>query len=158
MIWGFRVEQRSSEKNPTPSVVENKTETQATQKQTETVGSIVHKWFQSDSIVQEYVKYAYEIGWMDLVLLMECENGTRSPHKQSDVVKNWVREKSFWFCQTSQVYHPEIVNTDEFWNDWRWQINKCNELMKWWTAFYGRQRIIKWQRCSDYVKNRFILE
>ena len=118
---------------------------------------ITHKWFASDSIVQEYVQYAYEIWWMDLVTLIDCENWQRNPYRQSEVVKKWKREKSFWFCQISQVYHPEIVNTDEFWNNWKWQMNKCNELMKGGTAFYGRDRKIKGVKCSKYVLDRFVL-
>jgi len=119
---------------------------------------ITHKGFAKDSIVQQYVQYAYQIWWMDLVTLIDCENGTWNMYRQSEVVKKWKREKSFWLCQISQVYHPEIVNTDEFWNSWKWQLDKCNELMNWWTAFYGRDRKIKWVRCSEYVKSRFILE
>lgn len=128
------------------------------QEPTPSGSKITHKGFAKDSIVQQYVQYAYEIWWMDLVTLIECENWSRNPTKQSEVVKNWQRERSFWFCQTSQIYHPEIVNTAEFWNDWKWQMNKCKELMIWGTKFYGRQRIIKGQRCSNYVKSRFIFE
>ena len=118
---------------------------------------ITHKGFAKDSIVQQYVQYAYEIWGMDLVTLIECENGTWNMHRQSSVVKNWKREKSFWFCQISQIYHPEIVNTDEFWNNWRRQLEKCNELMKGGTAFYGRDRKIKWVKCSNYVSDRFTI-
>ena len=73
-----------------------------------TTKKITHKGFAKDSIVQQYVQYAYQIWGMDLVTLIDCENGTWNMYRQSEVV--------------------------------------------------GRQRIIKWQRCSDYVKNRFILE
>lgn len=119
---------------------------------------ITHKWFAEDSIVQQYVQYAYEIWWIDLVTLIDCENGSWNPVRQSEVVKNWKRERSFGFCQTSQVYHPEIVNNPLFRNDWKWQLDKCNELMKWWTAFYGRDRKIKWVKCSKYVLDRFVIE
>jgi hypothetical protein len=95
---------------------------------------------------------------MDLVTILECENWLRDMYRQSSVVKNWKREKSFWFCQISQVYHLEIVNTDTFRNDRKWQIDKCNELMKNWTPFYWRNRKIKGVKCSNYVKDRFILE
>ena len=129
----------------------NEAENRATRK-------ITHKWFATWDGRQQMVQYAYEIWGMDLVTLIECENGTWSQYRQSSVVKNWKREKSFWFCQISQVYHPEIVNTDEFWNNWKWQLDRCKELMNWWTAFYGRDRKIKWVKCSTYVKDRFILE
>ena len=129
----------------------NEAENRATKK-------ITHKWFATWDGRQQMVQYAYEIWGMDLVTLIECENGTWSQYRQSSVVKNWKREKSFWFCQISQVYHPEIVNTDEFWNNWKWQLDKCNELMKGGTAFYGRDRKIKWVKCSKYVLNRFVVE
>lgn len=119
---------------------------------------ITHKWFKEDSPVQQYVQYAYEIWGIDLVALIDCENWQWNMYRQSEVIKNWKREKSFWFCQISQVYHPEIVNNDRFWNDWRRQLEKCNDLMKNWTAFYWRTRIVKGQKCSDYVKNRFIIK
>lgn len=123
-----------------------------------TTKKITHKGFAKDSIVQQYVQYAYQIWGMDLVTLIDCENGTWSQYRQSEVVKNWKREKSFGFCQISQVYHPEIVNTDEFWNNWKWQLDRCKELMNWWTAFYGRDRKIKWVKCSKYVLDRFVVE
>lgn len=118
---------------------------------------IKHSGFSEDSIVQQYVQYAYEIWWMDLVTLIDCENWQRNMYRQSEVVKNWKREKSFWLCQISQVHHPKIVNNDKFWNDWKWQLDRCKELMEWWTPFYWRNRIVKGKKCSDYVKNRFIL-
>lgn len=118
---------------------------------------IKHSGFSEDSIVQQYVQYAYEIWWMDLVTLIDCENWQRNMYRQSEVVKNWKREKSFWLCQISQVHHPKIVNNDKFWNDWKWQLDRCNDLMKNWTPFYWRNRIVKGKKCSDYVKNRFIL-
>lgn len=113
------------------------------------------KEYAEDDIRNNYVDYAYQIGWMDLVTLIECENSIRTNDRQSSVVKNWVRERSFWFCQISQVYHPEIVNTEMFRNDPYRQLDKCNELMKWWTAFYGRDRKVKWMKCSKYVLDRF---
>ena len=123
-----------------------------------TTKKITHNGFAKDSIVQQYVQYAYQIWGMDLVTLIDCENGTWNMYRQSEVKKKKKREKSFWLCQISQVYHPEIVNTDEFWNSWKWQLDRCKELMNWGTAFYGRDRKIKWVRCSEYVKSRFILE
>ena len=159
--------EKTTEKNPVEYLEPNPTEEEieeqikVIEKVNEAINEadkkIIHKWFAEDSPVQLYVQYAYEIWGMDLVTTIECENGTWNMYRQSTVVKNWKREESYWFCQISQVYHPEIVNTDEFWNNWRRQLEKCNELMKWWTAFYGRDRKIKWVKCSTYVKDRFIL-
>lgn len=125
------------------------------QEPTPSGSKITHKGFAADSNVQNIVRYAYSIWGMDLVTTIECENWTRDSHRQSSVVKKWVRERSFWFCQISQIYHPEIVNDPQFRNDWQWQIRKCNELLKWGTKFYARNRIIKGQKCSSYVLNRF---
>lgn len=169
---GFRDEQISSknpveelyiEPNPTEEEVEEqirvmeKLEWAIDEAEARTTKKITHKWFSEDSIVQQYVQYAYEKWWMDLVLLIECENGNRDIYKQSEVVKNWKRERSFWLCQVHQPDHPEITDNKLFWNDWKWQLDRCNELMENGTPFYGRDRIIKGQKCSNYVKDRFIL-
>ena len=151
------------EPNPTEEEIQEQIEVmekvdEAMEQADRSLTKITHKWYAENSPIQSYVQYAYEIWWMDLVTLIECENWTWQPHRQSSVIKSWKREKSFWFCQISQVYHPEIVNTDTFRNDRKWQLDKCNELMKWWTAFYGRDRKIKWVKCSKYVLNRFVVE
>lgn len=123
-----------------------------------TTTKITHKWFSKDSPVQLYVQYAYEIWWMDLVLLMECENGNWNMYQQSTVVKDWKREDSWWLCQVHRPDHEEIVNNPLFRSDYKWQIDRCKELMDWWTPFFWRDRKVKWMKCSDYVKPRFILE
>lgn len=120
--------------------------------------TIRHKGFADDSIVQQYVQYAYEEGWMDLVLLIECENWSWDMYKQSEVVKNGRREQSYGLCQIHRPDHPEIIDNKLFWDDYKWQLDRCNELMKNGTAFYGRERIIKGQKCSNYVKDRFLIQ
>lgn len=119
--------------------------------------TIQHKWYSLDDERQLMVQRTYEIWWMGLVTLIECENWSWLPTKQSEVVKNWIREPSFWLCQISRKYHPEIVNDPRFWNDWEWQINKCEELRKWGTKFYAPQRKINWVACEKYVLDRFII-
>lgn len=118
---------------------------------------IHHTGYSSGDQRQLMVQKAYEIWGIELVTLIECENWSWLPTKQSDVVKNWIREPSFWLCQISRKYHPEIVNDTRFWNDWEWQINKCEELRKWGTKFYAPQRKINWVECSKYVLDRFII-
>ena len=120
---------------------------------------ITHKWFASDSPVQLFVQYAYEIWGMDLVTTIECENGTRNMYRQSDVIRNWKREESYGFCQIHRPDHTEIVDNPLFRSDWKWQLDRCKELLEWWTIFYGRNtRKIKWIACPKYVEDRFILE
>ena len=147
MIWGFKLEQSSSEKKPTPSVVENKTETQ--EKPTETAGSIVHKWFQTDDERQEMINYAYKLWWIDFVKMIECENWNWSISAVGD---NW---KAFWLCQINTNYHklPEWYK-----EDWKLQIETCYDKWKNGTKFYWPSRIVKGQRCSSYVSSRFILQ
>lgn len=94
---------------------------------------------------------------MDLVLLTECENGNWNMYQQSTVVKNWKREDSRWLCQVHRPDHEEIVNNPLFRSDYKWQLDRCKELMDGWTLFFGRDRKIKWVKCSTYVKDRFIL-
>lgn len=120
--------------------------------------SIQHLWYSLDDTRQLMVQRAYEIWGIDLVTLIECENWSWIPTKQSEVVKNWIREPSFWLCQISRKYHPEIVNDTRFWNDWEWQINKCEELRKWGTKFYAPQRKINWVECRKYVLDRFVIK
>lgn len=107
---------------------------------------ITHNWYSKDSVVQEYVNYAYKVWWMDLVKLMECENWQRNPKTK------WDWGKSIWFCQIHLWYHTP---PNEFFTDWKVQIEYCNQKRIGWTKFYWPTRIVKWQKCSDYVDTRF---
>jgi len=116
---------------------------------------IFKKEYETTDQRNEYIQYAYEIGGIDLVLLMECENSTWNQYRQSEVVKNGRREPSFWFCMIDRDFHKNIVDDSRFRNDRKRQIDKCYELWKGWTRFYWPNRYVKGQRCSDYVKDRF---
>jgi len=109
---------------------------------------------------QEYIQYAYQLGGLDLVLLIECENSTRNMFRQSEVVKNGRREPSYWFCMIDRDFHPKIVDDKRFWDDRRRQMEKCHELRKGGTKFYWPWRYIAKanKKCSDYVKDRFYFE
>lgn len=124
---------------------------------------ITHKGFAKDSIVQQYVQYAYEIGWMDLVTILECENWLRDMYRQSSVVRNWKREESYWFCQIHRPSQPDIVDNPLFRSDYKWQLDRCKEirdreLNDWRIRFNAEKRKIKWVLCPKYVESRFILE
>lgn len=101
------------------------------------------------------VQYAYDIGWFDLVKLIECENGGRQPLLQSYVVTNWIREQSYWLCQIHKRYHPEVINDSRFWEDWKVQIDYCKQWQDEWRPFYWPTRIINWEKCYVYVEKRF---
>ena len=73
---------------------------------------------------------------MDLVLLMECENGNWNPTMQSTVIRNGKREDSWGLCQVHRPDHKEIVNNPLFFSDWKWQIDRCKELMDGKTPFF----------------------
>ncbi len=115
------------------------------------------KEYKSDDIRNAYIQYAYDLWWRDLVAVMECENATRNMHRQSEVVKNGRREPSYWFCMIDRDFHQKIVDDPRFREDWRWQIEQCARLRKWWTKFYAPERWIAkaWMKCSEYVKDRF---
>jgi hypothetical protein len=123
----------------------NEAENRATKK-------ITHKWFATWDGRQQMVQYAYEIWGMDLVTLIECENGTRDPFR-----KAYWEEDSRWYCMINRRWHKDIVDNQLFRNDWKWQIGQCYKLMVNWTKFYWRNRKINWVKCSDYVLSRFVI-
>lgn len=118
---------------------------------------IFKKEYKENDERNTYIQYAYEKGGFDLVLLMECENSTRNMYRQSEVVKNGRREPSFWFCMIDRDFHKNIVDDSRFRDDRKRQIDKCYELWKGWTKFYGPWRYIAkaGMKCSEYVKDRF---
>lgn len=121
---------------------------------------IFKKEYETTDERNSMIQYAYDLWGWDLVALMECENSTRNPFRQSEVVKNWRREPSFWLCMIDKDFHPEIINDWRFWEDWRFQVETCHRLRKWWTKFYWPWRWIAkaGMKCSDYVKDRFIIK
>lgn len=164
-INGFSNEQISSDKNPVEEYtaeekeIIEKVERAMQEAENRATKKIKHSGFSEDSIVQQYVQYAYEIWWMDLVTTIECENWTWNMYRQSDVIRNWKREESYWFCQVHRPDHQEIVDNPLFRSDWKRQLDRCAELLRGWTIFYGRDtRKIKGQPCPKYVESRFILQ
>ena len=109
---------------------------------------IVHKWFASGDLRQQYVQYAYKLGGMDFVTLLECENGNWSIWTKGDHWHAW------GLCQLNDNYHyvsPEYKKT------WQVQIETCFDKWKNGTPFYGPSRKVHGQRCSTYVLNRFVI-
>lgn len=111
--------------------------------------TLIHKWFARDDIKQKYVQYAYKLWWMDFVKLIECENWNRNIKAIGD---SW---KAFWLCQMNTNYHKL---PDWYKDNWVIQVEYCYKKRKSWTKYYWPSRIIKGQKCSSYVSNRFILE
>lgn len=110
---------------------------------------VIHKWFALDSPVQDYVNYAYKVWWMDLVTLIECEMGTWNYQWKWD---GWY---AHWLCQVDKRHHTPPA---QFYTDWKFQIDYCKTKRESGTPFYWPDRIIKWQKCANYVKNRFIIK
>lgn len=112
-------------------------------------GTLVHKWFARDDLRQKMVAYAYKLGGLDFVKVIECENGNRNIKAVGD---SW---KAFWLCQMNTRYHrlPEWFKENRV-----LQVEYCYKKWRQGTKFYWPSRIVKWVRCSSYVADRFILE
>ena len=65
--------------------------------------SIIHNWYAEDSIIQDYVNYAYNIWWIEFVKLIECENGRRDPNRIS-------KTHDYWLCQLNYKYNKKFIN------------------------------------------------
>lgn len=110
---------------------------------------IIHKWFGTWDIRQKYVQYAYKLWGMDFVTMLECENWNWN----IKAIGDWWH--AFWLCQMNTNYHK----LPEWYKDtWQVQIEYCYEKWSTWTKFYWPTRKIKWQRCSSYVLDRFIIQ
>ena len=112
-------------------------------------GTLIHKWFKRDDPKQKMVAYAYKLWWMDFVKLIECENWNWN------IKAVWDSGKAFWLCQMNTNYHKLPT---EYKTNWVVQVEYCYKKRKNWTKFYWPSRIVKWVKCSTYVKDRFILE
>ena len=113
-------------------------------------GTLTHKGYPKDSIVQNIVWYAYKLGGMDFVYVLECENGIY------DLKRNGDNGHAWGICQINDRFHKDIPT--DYKTNWVVAVEYCYKKRKWGTPFYWPSRIIKWVRCSTYVKDRFILE
>ena len=109
---------------------------------------IIHTGYSPDNERQEMVQKAYDLGWLDFVLMIECESWFNPKAK-------WDSWKSVGLCQMNTRWHKL---PQEYYDSWEYQIDYCYQKWKWWTKFYWPNRKINGQRCRDYVKNRFIIK
>ena len=116
------------------------------EKEAENTVSIVHKWFQRDDERQQMINYAYKLGGIDFVTMIECENWNWS------LTAKWDGWHALWLCQMNDRWHkvPEWYTTD-----WRVAVEYCYQKWSTHTKFYGPSRIIKWKKCANYVLDRF---
>ena len=109
---------------------------------------MIHEGYPSDSLVQKIVNYAYKLWGYDFVAVLECENG------QYNLFARWDSGNAFWLCQMNRLYHKDIPKEYYEWV-WQVQVEYCYQKWKAWTRFYWPTRIIKGQKCYDYVRDRF---
>lgn len=96
---------------------------------------------------QEIVQEAYQLGGLDFVSLIECENG----QWLTWAVGDW--GKAYGLCQLNTRRHKEPLAPE--WKDWRNQLSICYSKRKWGTKFYWPQRLIWGKKCWEVVKKRF---
>ena len=106
-----------------------------------------HSGYPSDSVVQDIVTYAYKLWWYDFLAVLECENGSY------DLKAVWDWGHSFSLCQVNNLYHKDIPS--DFTTNWVVAVEYCYQKWKNHTVFYWPNRIIKGQKCYDYVRDRF---
>ena len=110
--------------------------------------SITHNWYATDSVVQDYVNYAYDIWGIDFVKLIECENGAWDPNKVS-------RTHDHWLCQLNYKYNKKFINSSDFSDPYK-QLDYCYEKYKSNPKLrYWPDRKIHGEKCIDYVDDRF---
>lgn len=108
--------------------------------------SIQHKWYSLDNERQLMVQKAYELGWLDFVLMIECESWFNPKAR-------WDSWRAYGLCQLNNRWHKV---SEEYKNSWEVQIDTCYQKWIGWTKFYWPNRKINGQICKDYVRNRFI--
>lgn len=109
---------------------------------------ILHIWYASDSVIQDYVNYAYNLWWIEFVKLIECENWRWDPKRVSST-------RDYWLCQLNYRYNKKFINSSDFVDpykqlDYCYEKYKINPNLRYWPT-----RKVKGQKCSDYVSNRF---
>ena len=110
--------------------------------------TITHNWYATDSVIQDYVDYAYDIWGIDFVKLIECENWRRDPERVS-------KTHDHWLCQLNYKYNKKFINSSEFSDPYR-QLDYCYEKYKINPDLrYWPDRWIDWKKCVDFVDDRF---
>lgn len=110
---------------------------------------IQHLGFAPDDYRQEIVTKWYELGGLDFLALLECENGLRDPKRVGD------GGDAHWLCQLNTRRHKEPLSPE--WNDRAYQLSICYSKRKAGTKFYWPQRLIWGKKCSEVVKERFYI-
>ena len=109
---------------------------------------IVHSWFWEQDDRQSMVQRAYELWGIDFVLMLECENWSWDPGAK------WDGGRSHGLCQMNTRWHKL---PQEYYDSWEFQLEYCYQKWIGGTKFFGPWRLINGVKCSQYVKNRFII-
>lgn len=117
--------------------------------QVEETQQIQHIWFSAEDTKQKMVQRAYELWGLDFVVMIECENGAWNP------IARWDSWKAVGLCQMNTRWHKL---PQEYYDSWEYQLEYCYRKWSTHTVFYWPDRKIKWVKCKDYVKNRFIIK
>ena len=112
-------------------------------------GTLIHKWFSEDSLTQKIVNYAYKLGGMDFVYVLECENWSYRLNSRGD------NGHAHWICQMNDRYHKDIPS--DYTTNRVVAVEYCYKKWKSWVAFYWPSRIIKGKKCYNYVSDRFTI-
>ena len=93
---------------------------------------IIKKWVDDER--KWVINRAYEVWWLDFVLLLNAENWEFTTNRRHIIpyYRNWKKHYDWWLCWISDYYYKEIVKDSRF-TDPEFQIKKCYELYKWWT-------------------------
>ena len=99
----------------------------------------------------EVINKAYDVWWLDFVLLLNAENWEWTTNRVhlKPYYRNWKKYNDHWLCWISDYYYKEIVENPRF-TDPDYQIQECYRLYKWWTKFY-------WNNIKHRYKNQFIV-
>lgn len=87
-----------------------------------------HLGFQPNDYRQAIVQEAYQLGGLDFLTLIECENGLRDPARLGD------GGKAHGLCQLNTRRHQEPLKPD--WQDRKTQLSVCFSKRKSGTKFY----------------------
>lgn len=108
---------------------------------------VVHDGRPQDHVVQKIVNYAYKLGGYDFLAVLECENGSYKLDAVGD------KGHAFWLCQVNNLYHKDIPA--DYTKNRVVAVEYCYQKWKAGTRFYWPTRLVKGQKCYEYVKDRF---
>ena len=109
---------------------------------------LVHNGYSYGAAMQDYVNYAYHLGWIEFVKLIECENGRWDPKRIS-------KTNDRGLCQLNYKYNKNFINSPDFADPYK-QLDYCYEKYKINPNLrYWPKRTIEGKKCSDYVSDRF---